>query len=573
MAALTPESLRNVKSALTTPTATGAKATTFEVAKGAAKGAATGGWVGAARGAAVSFARTSAGRRIIAVVGVLALVSVLMLPVGIIVGLTVVNSSAAYGDSFRAGQSATSAGNQPATVTEAMNTASRYGIQWEVALAVSTVQKNVDLQKLTEALQRNGARTIGVSGVYVSGKGLTAGTSTRETQMGASEKKQYLAALTEYGLTPAQADRAYSMALKWAFGQSDTCTATETANTAQPGVPGTSNTAQPGVAGTSNTAQSTIAEMTLSDGSKYTPSTVQAANAKVIITEASKIPGVTKDAVIVALMAALTESGLQNYANSTVPESLTYPHDAVGSDHDSVGFWQMRPGWGTVKNLRDPAYQVRAFFGGPSGPNKGTPRGLLDIPGWDTMPKGNAAQAVEVSAFPDRYAKNEPVATAVLQRFGTGVSYCNGGTGVAGIAGHPLGDASIPVVSRYGPRAPGPGSLFHEGIDFGAACATPIYAIADGTVTHSGPEGNWGNTVVIDHGNGLVTRSAHQPFGAVLAPLGTQVKKGDRIGMVGSSGISTGCHLHFETLVNGKYVDPAQVLKDMGVTLTFAAGS
>src|SRR5699024_11769818 len=112
---------------------------------------------------------------------------------------------------------------------------------------------------------------------------------------------------------------------------------------------------------------------------------------------------ITRDGLVIALMAALTESTLRQLANtSAYPESANYPNDGDGSDHDSLGLFQMRPqsGWGTVAELMDPTYQARAFFGGPDGPNYPSPRGLLDIPGWEQLDKGEAAQAVEVSAYP-----------------------------------------------------------------------------------------------------------------------------------------------------------------------------
>src|SRR5699024_7118798 len=87
-----------------------------------------------------------------------------------------------------------------------------------------------------------------------------------------------------------------------------------------------------------------------------------------------------------------------------------------GSDHDSLGLFQMRPqsGWGTAAELMDPGYQARAFFGGPTGPNGGSPRGLLDIPDWEQMDTGEAAQAVAGSAYPGRYRTYAPVAAALL---------------------------------------------------------------------------------------------------------------------------------------------------------------
>lgn len=83
-----------------------------------------------------------------------------------------------------------------------------------------------------------------------------------------------------------------------------------------------------------------------------------------------------RDGLQIALMAALTESNLRMLANTSVyPNSGTYPNDGEASDHDSLGLFQMRlqAGWGTVADLMDPVYQARAFFGGPTGPNRPSP--------------------------------------------------------------------------------------------------------------------------------------------------------------------------------------------------------
>lgn len=140
---------------------------------------------------------------------------------------------------------------------------------------------------------------------------------------------------------------------------------------------------------------------------------------------------------LIALMAALTESTLRVLSNTgAYPESAHVPNDGDGHDHDSVGLFQMRPstGWGTVSNLMDPTWSARSFYGGPSGPNHGSPRGLLDIDGWQTMDLGAAAQAVEVSAYPDRYADNQPVAAKILATL-SGVAVGSGPCGAAGSAG------------------------------------------------------------------------------------------------------------------------------------------
>jgi murein DD-endopeptidase MepM/ murein hydrolase activator NlpD len=95
---------------------------------------------------------------------------------------------------------------------------------------------------------------------------------------------------------------------------------------------------------------------------------------------------------------------------------------------------------------------------------------------------------------------------------------------------------------------------FHAGVDFGAPTGSPIYAAESGTVYSAGWRGGYGNTIVIEHGGGLTTLYAHQSRFAVSA--GQQVSRGQVIGYVGSTGQSTGPHLHFEVRVNGATRDP-----------------
>lgn len=126
--------------------------------------------------------------------------------------------------------------------------------------------------------------------------------------------------------------------------------------------------------------------------------------------------GLPREALVIAIMMSLQESSLRMLANTNVPDSFNYPHDGVGSDHDSVGSAQQRPaaGWGSVQELMDVTYNAKAFYGGISGPNHGSPRGLLDIPGWASLSKGQAAQSVQVSAFPELYDRWEPQASAIV---------------------------------------------------------------------------------------------------------------------------------------------------------------
>ncbi|MDN5894697.1 MAG: peptidoglycan DD-metalloendopeptidase family protein, partial [Nocardioides sp.] len=145
--------------------------------------------------------------------------------------------------------------------------------------------------------------------------------------------------------------------------------------------------------------------------------------------------GVSDDALIIMLMTPFPEGGWQNYASTVYPETIghEYPKGAIGSDHDSVGLWQQRPqsGWGTPTQLLDPAYGASAFLGGPKGPNGGSPMGLLDHPGWESMSKGEAAQDVQVSAFPGKYAPWEDAAAELL-------NLVRGKAGIAQTSGNPM---------------------------------------------------------------------------------------------------------------------------------------
>ncbi|TFB66270.1 LysM peptidoglycan-binding domain-containing protein [Cryobacterium sp. Hz9] len=115
--------------------------------------------------------------------------------------------------------------------------------------------------------------------------------------------------------------------------------------------------------------------------------------------------GVNRAGLVVALAAAAQESGLRN---------VDY------GDRDSLGLFQQRPsaGWGTPEQIMDPVRASRAFFGGASNPNPNVTRGLLDIAGWESMTVTQAAQAVQISAYPDYYAKWETSARAWISQIG-----------------------------------------------------------------------------------------------------------------------------------------------------------
>ena len=98
----------------------------------------------------------------------------------------------------------------------------------------------------------------------------------------------------------------------------------------------------------------------------------------------------------------------------------------------------------------------------------------------------------------------------------------------------------------------------HTGLDIAAPAGTPIKAAADGVVTYASPMGTYGNLVKVSHGNGIETYYAH--CSKILVTVGQEVKSGDTIALVGSTGNSTGNHLHLEIRINGKAVNPQQYL-------------
>ncbi len=100
---------------------------------------------------------------------------------------------------------------------------------------------------------------------------------------------------------------------------------------------------------------------------------------------------------------------------------------------------------------------------------------------------------------------------------------------------------------------------FHPGLDFRGPLGAPIYAAARGTISFVGARSGYGNCVEINHGNGLVTRYAH--MSGFRAVLGTAVQPGDVIGLIGSTGRSTGPHLHFEVRINDRPVNPRPFLE------------
>jgi murein DD-endopeptidase MepM/ murein hydrolase activator NlpD len=108
---------------------------------------------------------------------------------------------------------------------------------------------------------------------------------------------------------------------------------------------------------------------------------------------------------------------------------------------------------------------------------------------------------------------------------------------------------------------------FHTGVDWGAPLGTPIFAAGNGTIEEIGPKGGYGKYIRIRHADGYETAYGHMTAFARGLEVGSHVRQGQVIGFVGSTGMSTGAHVHFEIHINGRFVDPMTVKLPRGRVL------
>ena len=320
---------------------------------------------------------------------------------------------------------------------------------------------------------------------------------------------------------------------------------------------------------------------------------VQLRNAAVVINAAAE-RGLGDRGARIGLITAIQESGLRNLANAgqfTYPArgsrvmtaaqwaivreqvklSVSLPNDGVApGDWDSIGLFQGRlsAGWGgtgpieaQVRNLLDPTYTAGRFYDQ-----------LETVEGWQTMEPTLAAQAVQRSAFPHAYARHWESSGELYEAL-TGVTLECGANSGEDVSAHgwtkPITSYKA-LSSKFGMRLHPHLRIWrlHAGQDFSADTGTPIYAAADGTVLRAGRAGpssdlNW---VIIDHGGGVHTYYLHSEDNGILTHPGQPVIAGDAIALVGSSGLSTGPHLHFEIRINGEPIEPMAYLAARGVT-------
>lgn len=293
----------------------------------------------------------------------------------------------------------------------------------------------------------------------------------------------------------------------------------------------------------------------------------QMRNAAIIIATGQKMNAPPR-AWVIAIATAMQESVLHNVGDL-----------GKSNDHDSLGLFQQRPsqGWGTPAQVMDPEYASTKFY-----------ERLLAINGWATMSLTDAAQAVQRSAFPDAYARHEPLAAQLVDKLAAGAARAVGA--LAGLRCASAGEIAASgwtqpvvaeIVSPFGPR----GGRLHAGVDLGVPKNTPIHAASAGVVRtvkcnvsagdcdHDGSPSilGCGWYVDIEHAGGIITRYCHQIRHPDVSE-GQTVTAGQVIGVSGTSGNSSGPHLHFEVHQNGDSsnagaIDPVGFMAGKGAPL------
>jgi murein DD-endopeptidase MepM/ murein hydrolase activator NlpD len=279
---------------------------------------------------------------------------------------------------------------------------------------------------------------------------------------------------------------------------------------------------------------------------------------------------------VIAIATALQESRLNNL-----------PDLGPRNDHDSIGLFQQRPsqGWGTLEQLADPAYQTRKFF-----------EKLQRVTNWQLLPLTVAAQRIQMSAFPNAYAKHEPLASQTVDAITGGASRAVGGELVVRCAQAGEITASgwtIPVKGQLTSGFRTASRPSHNGVDVAVPKGTPVHAASAGIVmvamcnAHAGSlnfscdrdGGVWvqgcGWYVEILHAGHVITRYCHMMVRPYVS-VGQSVAPGEIIGLSGSSGNSSGPHVHFEVHINNDLsrlgaVDPVPFMNQVGASLAGSA--
>ncbi|MBC9927276.1 M23 family metallopeptidase [Leucobacter sp. cx-169] len=608
----TPDSKLGAAKALASNVVSGAAGGAATGAAGSAPGAIAGAALGAAKGVASTAATNKPFRNLLIGVAAVLAAALFALPVGVAVALAAV-ASTSMGSSLMiaSSDSAATHGLSSDEVEAAVGRAEGGDVApWTIFAAIPQVLTLSDetgpepselddfLAKFTAALdEKDPTRELrNVDAGAVTDEMLTSRARTvlppeeggDPDAWAAQEavKALYVDALTAASATPDEAERIYNLSLAFELGAAPTC------GLDLGGAPAG------GDSGGGNTLD--------------TMSPEQIANGRVIIGVAKTMFGKDwEQAAVIAIMTSLRESGgMKIFANDgvignrpgeaertdeypasaydLVAKSMTLPHQAVGSDYVSLGLFQQQltgswgtldgKNWkndpmGTMQRLMDPAFSTYAFF-----------RVMQTKEGWQTGDPVVISHKVQGSAHPDGPAEHLPTAKAFVKQHSdaaevplptgatpadsaAGDAVCDGALTAGLIVGgftHPLGK-EFPWASYVDDG----GSHSAGAMDIPAPSGTPVYAIAAGTVLASGwEEGGGGNLISIMHADGNASAYAH--LSQMDVKPGQVVKAGQRIGLVGSTGNSSGPHLHFEIRVNGKwgkFVKAHQYMKKHGIEM------
>lgn len=293
---------------------------------------------------------------------------------------------------------------------------------------------------------------------------------------------------------------------------------------------------------------------------------VNAAN----VVQAGKDLGLNARDQTIGVMVAIGESSLRNIDYGDYETGgVTNPD---GSRTTSIGLFQQQDGWGSREERLNPYVSSTKFFQAMT----------AKVPDRESVEPTIVGHRTQVNADPYHYAPYwspavqiveglTGVRTGLAEGDGSASGTCAGGTlpGTVNAQGWASPGAG-PVTSPYGPRIhPVHGyARFHGGTDLaGGGCDGPIWAAQEGVVTSRGFDGAGNGTITVDHGGGVQTKYLHMYDSGMLVQVGDKVTAGQQIARVGSSGESTGCHLHFTVVVNGETVDPVPFMAAVGITL------
>jgi hypothetical protein len=535
----------------------------LEIAAKVAKGAASGGAAGAVKAGAVAVLKNKRTRNI--VLGVVAALVVIQISiVGMTATLIATATSSVAAQTEAATVEAVSAADVSAEIiTASQELGSSYNIPWPI---LASMRKHTNAEPDTAALANalnasdpdREKRDIDAGATYQPTDGVQVVREDNAEAVAAAEyvRTTYVDAIASLaGFDESSAGRVYDRAMTWSLGQMQSCPTSASVTASGD----TSGLTVKGVA--MNADQETIGKTIIGITKTYVDgdSTRQIRAAEI------------------AVATSIVETILMNHTEKV--------------DHDSLGIFQQRDTWGSDEQRIRPDWATARFF-----------ETMITVPMWDVADQGTVAQKVQVSAFPAEYTKRMTEAKAIVATLwnvspalevpadstgywarsilgaGTTTSYVHGAVSTASVtcvqatgmwvAPYTILPKAPVIYDWYGNRIWAPELKNHSGIDFSMDGGLPIFAVSSGTVLLVGSNAAYGcgYYIQIQH-EGSVMRYCHFES---ISPLkvGDAVVAGQEVGKSGTTGKSTGTHLHFDISVDGKTTDPVMFMKERGVDFT-----